>query len=89
MQHVTLKATTVTTDQELGEFEAIVSAWYADRENDTIDHHAFDGTIEAWQGSGKNLPAVLRAQHHGGRLDRPDEHAYDQGGLIVYGEVDR
>lgn len=89
MQHVTLKATTVTTDQELGEFEAIVSAWDADRENDTIDHHAFDGTIQAWQESGKNLPLLF--EHSTtvvGSIDPMSMHTTERG-LIVYGEVNR
>ena len=36
MEHLTVKATTTTTDQELGTFTALVSAWTADREEDTI-----------------------------------------------------
>jgi HK97 family phage prohead protease len=89
MQHLVLKAQTVSTDQELGEFEAIVSAWQADREGDVIDRHAFDETIQAWQRSGKMLP--LLAEHSTtviGHIDPMTMHPTDQG-LVVYGEVDR
>jgi hypothetical protein len=54
----TLSATTEVVDQELGQFEAIVSAWEDDREKDVIDRHAFDRTIEAWQRSEKSLPLL-------------------------------
>lgn len=89
MQHVNLKATTTATDQELGQFEALVSAWDADREKDTIERTAFDRTIEAWQRSGKRLP--LLHEHSSivvGSIDPDSMHA-TEAGLVVSGEVDR
>ena len=47
MQRVTLEAKTTATDQELGTFTAIVSAWDADREGDVIERTAYDKTIAA------------------------------------------
>ena len=89
MQHLVLKAQTVSTDQELGEFEAIVSAWEADREGDVIEHDAFDKTIKAWQDSGKKLPLLFEhSKTVVGSIDPMTVHATDQG-LVVFGEVDR
>jgi HK97 family phage prohead protease len=89
VQHLTLKATATETDQELGTFTALVSAWSADREKDTIDRRAFDQSIEDWRASGKRLPLLL--EHSTtivGALDpatmRPEER-----GLVVSGSVDR
>ncbi|MEK6272358.1 MAG: HK97 family phage prohead protease [Actinomycetota bacterium] len=89
MQHLTLKATTTATDQELGQFEALASAWTADREQDTIAPTAFDRTIEAWQRSGKNLPLLF--EHTStvvGAIDPHSMYASEQG-LVVAGSVDR
>jgi hypothetical protein len=52
-------AETVAVDQELGEFEALISDWSADRQNDQIASDAFDGTIAAWRASGKRLPLLF------------------------------
>jgi HK97 family phage prohead protease len=89
MQHVDLKATTTATDQELGEFSALVSAWDADREKDTIARDAFDRTIEAWQRSGKKLP--LLHEHSTVVVGSVDPHSMKatEQGLVVSGEVDR
>ena len=89
MQHVQLKATTTATDQDLGTFEAIVSAWDADREGDVIDRRAFDKTIAAWRASGKSLPLLF--EHSAivvGAVDPDSIHPTDAG-LVVAGEVDR
>jgi uncharacterized protein len=89
MQHLTLKATTTVTDAELGQFEAIVSAWEADRENDTIAVTAFDETIRAWRASCKRVPLLFE---HGtetvGHIDPESMHA-TQAGLVASGEIDR
>jgi HK97 family phage prohead protease len=89
MQHIAVKATTTVTDTDLGQFEAIVSAWDADREGDTIKRSAFDKTISAWRESGKNLPLLF--EHKSvivGHVDPHSMHASDSG-LVVAGEVDR
>jgi uncharacterized protein len=89
MQHKQLDATTTAVDQELGTFEAIVSAWDADREGDTIALTAFDRTIEAWQRSGKNLPLLFEHTSAAiGHVDPFSMHATEPG-LVVAGEVDR
>jgi HK97 family phage prohead protease len=89
MERLEAKAVTTATDQEMGTFEALVSAWDVDREQDVISPRAFDTTIAAWRESGKNLPRLL---NHSttvvGHVDpfsmRPSEE-----GLVVSGEVDR
>ena len=58
MEHLALKATTISTEEELGKFEALVASWTADREKDTIDRHAFDQSISDWRASGKMLPLL-------------------------------
>ena len=89
MQHLVLKATTVSTHQELGQFEAVVSSWEADRQGDTIEHDAFDKTIAAWQQSDKQLPLLFAHSTQAvGSIDPFSMHPTD-GGLVVYGEVDR
>jgi uncharacterized protein len=89
MQHLTMKATATATDQELGRFEALASAWDVDREGDVISRSAFDKTIAAWRGSGKNLPLLL---NHSttvvGHVD-PGSMRTTGEGLVVGGEVDR
>jgi HK97 family phage prohead protease len=89
MQRVTLEAKTTATDQELGTFTAIVSAWDADREHDVIERTAFDKTILAWKASGKKLPLLF--EHTTtvvGAIDPASMHPTDAG-LVVSGEVDR
>jgi HK97 family phage prohead protease len=89
MQHLALKATTTATDQELGTFRALVSAWDADRERDVITRDAFDATIKAWRESGKYLPLLF--EHSAtvvGSID-PDSMKPTEEGLEVAGEVDR
>ena len=89
MQHLSLKATTVSTDQELGQFTALASAWTADREKDTIDRHAFDQSIADWKASGKRLPLLFEHSTTAiGWLD-PASMSTDERGLVVSGEVDR
>lgn len=84
-----MKATTVSTDQELGEFEAVVSSWEADRQGDTIDPAAFDATAKAWQDSGKKIPLLFdHSTQAVGSIDPFSMHPTDAG-LVVYGEVDR
>jgi HK97 family phage prohead protease len=88
MQRLQLKATTTeTTDQ--GTFTALVSAWNADREKDTILPTAFDKTIAAWRQSGKNLPLLFEhSTTTVGHIDPESMHATQQG-LVVAGQVDR
>jgi HK97 family phage prohead protease len=89
MQHLSLKATTVSTEEELGQFEALVSAWTADRERDTIDRHAFDQSISDWKASGKMLP--LLHEHRSivvGAID-PASMSATAEGLVVAGSIDR
>jgi HK97 family phage prohead protease len=89
MQRVTLEAKTTATDQELGTFTAIVSAWEADREKDVVERHAFDATIRAWQASGKKLPLLFEHSTRSvGAIDPATMHPSDAG-LVVSGEVDR
>lgn len=89
MQHLTLKAETTTTDQELGTFVAVVSAWDADREGDVIERTAFDKTTRAWRASGKKLPLLFEhSTRVVGALDPASMHPTEQG-LVVSGEVDR
>lgn len=89
MQHMTIKATTTPTDLEQGTFTALVSAWEADREGDTIAPTAFDKTIEAWMRSGKALPLLF--EHSTTVVGAIDPHSMyaDEKGLVVAGEVDR
>jgi uncharacterized protein len=89
MQRVDLKANVVDTDQELGQFEALVSAWDADREKDTIDRTAFDRTIEAWQRSGKALPLLF--EHSTTVIGSVDPRSMrpTEDGLVVSGQIDR
>jgi len=89
MQHLTLKATTTATDTELGQFEALASAWSADREQDTITGDAFDRSIEAWRRSGKNLPLLF--EHSSTVVGHIDPHSMyaSEEGLVVAGSVDR
>jgi HK97 family phage prohead protease len=89
MQHVDLKATTIGTDSDLGQFEALVSAWDADREKDTIERTAFDETIRAWQTSGKSLPLLF--EHSTTVVGSVDPHSVQatEQGLVVNGQVDR
>jgi HK97 family phage prohead protease len=89
MEHLTLKAATTVTDTELGEFEAIVSAWEADRENDSIAPTAFDNTIAAWRESGKNLPLLFEhGQEVVGYID-PETMRTAADGLVAEGNIDR
>jgi HK97 family phage prohead protease len=89
MEHVALKATTTATDQELGTFEALASAWAPDRERDVISRHAFDKTIKAWRESGKRVPLLLNhTTTVVGHVD-PDTMQTTDEGLVVSGEVDR
>ncbi len=89
MQHLSLKATTVSTEEELGTFTALVSAWTADREGDTIDRHAFDQSVADWKASGKNLPLLLEHKTTVvGALD-PATMRTEERGLVVAGSVDR
>jgi HK97 family phage prohead protease len=89
VEHKVIGATTVDTDTELGTFTAIVSAWDVDRERDEIAHDAFDKTIAAWQGSGKNLPLLF--EHSTETVGAIDPHSMrpTDAGLLVAGEVDR
>jgi HK97 family phage prohead protease len=89
MEHKTATATATITDQNLGQFVALVSAWQADREKDVISRTAFDTTIEAWQRSGKKLPLLFEhSQIVVGAVDPHSRHA-TAAGLVVAGEVDR
>lgn len=89
MRHTTFAVKTTVTDVELGEFEALVSAWEADREDDVIAPTAFDETIEAWRRSGKNLPLLFE---HGtevvGYID-PATMRAAEAGLVAAGKIDR
>ena len=80
MQHVTLKAATTATDQELGTFTALVSAWDADREGDVIERTAFDQTIRAWQDSGKNVASCCSSTASGWSAHRPRLDGTDRCG---------
>ena len=89
MEHLALKATTTTTDTELGQFTALVSAWSTDREGDIIGRHAFDRTIEAWRSSGKQLPLLLNhSTEVVGSID-PASMRPTAEGLVCSGQVDR
>jgi HK97 family phage prohead protease len=89
MQHIALKASTVAVDQEVGQFTALVSAWDADREDDTIAPTAFDRTMEAWQRTGKNLPLLFEHSTEViGHIDASTMRSTKEG-LVVSGEVDR
>jgi uncharacterized protein len=85
----TFAVDTVDVDQELGQFEAIVSAWDVDREQDVIRPDAFDKTIAAWRGSGKNLPLLF--EHSTEEIGAIDPHSMrpTAAGLLVAGAVDR
>ena len=89
LERKTLQATTSVVDQEAGEFEALVSAWDSDRENDVISLTAFDKTITAWRASGKNLPLLFE---HGtevvGHID-PATMRATRHGLVAEGQIDR
>lgn len=89
MLRKTLAAETTVTEEEHGQFEAVVSAWAADREGDVIERSAFDRTIRDWRSSGKNLPLLFE---HGpevvGRIDPATMKATDAG-LVAAGEIDR
>jgi HK97 family phage prohead protease len=85
----TLAAETSVVDQELGQFEAVVSAWDSDREQDTIAPTAFDRTIAAWRASGKMLPLLFEHSTEAvGHID-PDTMRPTRDGLLASGEVDR
>ena len=89
MEHMTLKVATTPTDTELGQFEALASAWVADRQSDTIARTAFDVTIKAWRGSGKNLPLLFEHENEVvGFIDPSSMHTTSDG-LVVSGEIDR
>ncbi|MGI9019757.1 MAG: HK97 family phage prohead protease [Solirubrobacterales bacterium] len=89
MLHKTLAAETTVTEPELGQFEAIASAWEADREGDVIERGAFDKTIAAWRDSGKNLPLLFEHSSTAvGHVDPASMPATDAG-LVVAGEIDR
>lgn len=89
MIHKTLAAETTVTDTEQGTFEAIVSAWEADREGDTIAVTAFDNTIDAWRESGKNLPLLFNHESEVvGHID-PATMRATADGLVAAGEIDR
>ena len=89
MEHLLLKASTTIVDQELGQFDALVSAWDADREHDTIAPTAFDKTIAAWQASGKALPLLFEHTTEAvGHID-PNTMRPTREGLVAAGEVDR
>ena len=89
MEHLTLKATTTETDQELGVFEALVSAWVEDRTKDTILPTAFEKTIAAWQRSGKWLPLLFEHSTKSVGEIEPDSMTTDTEGLRVRGHVDQ
>jgi HK97 family phage prohead protease len=85
----TLAAVTSVVDQELGQFEAVVSAWDSDREQDTIAPTAFDKTIAAWRASGKMLPLLFEHSSEViGHID-PFTMRATEAGLLAAGEVDR
>ncbi len=89
MQHLIAKATVTETDQELGTFTALVSAWVEDRQGDTIDQSAFDQSIQDWQSSGKYLPLLFEHSTKAvGSIDPDSMHTTEEG-LVVSGEVDR
>ena len=89
MEHKTLDATTTVVDQELGEFKALVSAWDADREGDTITLTAFDKTTAAWRESGKRLPLLW--EHSTEVVGHVDPHSLRavEDGLVAKGQIDR
>ena len=89
MQHLTMKATTTETEEELGVFEALVSAWIEDRQQDTILPTAFDKTIAAWQRSGKWLPMLFEHSTKSVGEIEPDSMTTDTEGLRVRGHVDQ
>jgi HK97 family phage prohead protease len=85
----TLAAETTVVDQELGQFEAVVSAWDSDREQDTIAPTAFDKTIAAGQASGKTLPLLFEHTTEAvGHID-PNTMRPTRDGLVAPGQVDR
>lgn len=89
MLHRTLAANTTAVAEELGQFEAVASAWEADRENDVIAPKAFEKTIRAWRASGKRLPLLFEHSNTVvGAID-PASMRTDEIGLLVAGEVDR
>jgi HK97 family phage prohead protease len=89
VQHLTLKTEMVETEEELGVFEAIVSAWAEDRMGDTILPTAYDKTIAAWRKSGRWLPLLFEHSVKAiGEID-PESLAVDEEGLRVRGHVDQ
>lgn len=89
MEHLVLKAATTATDTELGQFEALVSAWEADRVSDTIAPTAFDQSIKSWQESGKNLPLLWEHENEVVGFIDPASMVTTSDGLVVGGEIDR
>lgn len=92
MEHLELKATTRTTDQELGQFAAIAAAYSIDRQREQIVEGAFTETIARWRESGKTLP--LHYDHNGsadhviGSVN-PDTMGEIEGqGLFIEGKLD-
>jgi HK97 family phage prohead protease len=89
VQHMTLKASALTTD--LGQFTALVSTADVDREGDVVLPSAFRHTVERWQQSEKMIPLHW---DHGtqpediiGHVD-PARMAVQSNGLVVGGRVD-
>ena len=89
MERKVLAAKTTVIDQELGQFEALVSTWTEDREKDVIDQSAFDKTIRAWGASGRNLPLLFEHSTTVVGSVVPESMHTTAGGLVVAGEVDR
>jgi HK97 family phage prohead protease len=89
MEHMIMKVATTSTDTELGQFEALVSAWEADREKDTIARSAFDRSIKSWQESGKNLPLLMEHENEVVGFIDPAAMVTTEDGLVVRGEIDR
>lgn len=90
MLHKTLEAKATTlTDQ--GEFVALAAAYSTDRGNERIVPGAFQGTIEKWQASGKQIP--VHWDHEGspesiiGVVD-PMAMKETDAGLLVSGKLD-
>jgi uncharacterized protein len=89
MEHKALAAETTVTDTELGEFEALVSAWDTDREGDTILRTSFDDTITAWRESGKMLPLLFEHSTDDVGHIEPLSLVTRKDGLVAAGKVDR
>ena len=89
MEYRTLEAKTSVVDTELGQFTALISAWAADRERDTIAVTAFDQSIKLWRESGKNLPLLWEhSTEVVGHVDPASLHP-TQHGLVAEGQIDR